>query len=407
MGKHFLDKHETPSSGSRFADKSSLTPCSYKGTREGLQSGHTQVAHRSQQARQSHADASTSKRRRKSSKLSLYISVAVLIVIVGAGVFFLQNKLNLRAQLEASRLLSEPVELEIPAGSSTGAIAQLLYDAHLIDSKEDFIDLLVKKGVDTKLKPGHYSFSSHDTSEHIIEQLLFGGKQEGLKLTIPEGYTIKQTAAQVEKQLGISQDSFLEEAKASNFSEYEFLAQAYADSLEGFLYPKTYHFSQNATAHEVIDTLLKQFKKETASFDFSSAQGLNMHQVITAASLIERETRVLEERPRIAGVIFNRLNKGMMLQIDASVIYALSTNATKLSLKDLEVDSEYNTYKHTGLPPGPICSPSASSIKAVLEPEKHNYLYYVLTSKDGTHSFSDNYQQFLEDKKEYKRVFSS
>lgn len=390
MGKHFLNDHEAPSKGNRFKENQQETSAFRLGRSQSFSfvSSHKKASHK------------------KSSLRSLVFSIALISTLIFAVTYFFQHKLNMRAQYESSRLLSDSVELEIAASSSTAAIVQKLYDAQLISSKEDFTALLVKRRVDTKLKPGVYQFSPHDSYDKIIDQLLIGGKQEGLKLTIPEGYTVKQTAAQVEKQLGISQENFLSEAKASNFPNYRFLSQAYADSLEGFLYPKTYSFPRGAGAHEVIDTLLKQYEKETASCDFS-ASSLSQAEVITAASLIERETRVLEERPRIAGVIFNRLNKGMPLQIDASVVYALSTTATKLTLKDLEVDSVYNTYKHKGLPPGPICSPSISSIKAVLQPEKHKYLYYVLTSKDGTHSFSDNYQQFLKDKQEYKRVFSS
>ena len=232
-----------------------------------------------------------------------------------------------------------------------------------------------------------------------------GPNATGTKLVIPEGYTVDQVASTVESSLGMSADDFKAQAKASNYvSEYSFLKDAYNDSLEGYLYPKSYTFtSDSLSADTVIRKMLDQFASETESLKLSKgANGLTSQQIVTLASLVERETAVDSERAKVASVIYNRLDKDMFLQIDAAIVYARGGGSSAVTYNDLKIDSPYNVYTNKGLTPGPICSPSIDSIKAALNPESTDYLYYVASSaNDGTHKFTSSYEEFESLKKEY------
>lgn len=177
-----------------------------------------------------------------------------------------------------------------------------------------------------------------------------------------------------------------------------------ANRLEGFLFPETYDVFATSMEHDIINRLLGQFDAvyKDEYYNRATELGYDLNQIITIASLIERETRVDSERAIVASVIYNRLNMGMALQIDATVQYALGEQKDRLSYKDTEIDSPYNTYKVPGLPPGPICSPGEASIKAALYPENTQYVYYVLDAKmDGSHRFSKSYDEFLKNKNAY------
>lgn len=223
------------------------------------------------------------------------------------------------------------------------------------------------------------------------------------KVVVPEGLTIKQTGDRVESQCKISAVDFTSATNEGDYV-YGFLKDA-GGNLEGFLFPKTYTVTGKTSARALVNMMLSQYRKETKGLDWAraTARGMSQYQTLIIASLIEKEARLPEERPVIASVIYNRLNAAMKLQIDATVQYALGKWKQALSYKDLEVDSPYNTYKIKGLPPAPICSPGYESIRAALYPATTNYLYYILTSPEGRHSFTNDYQQFLRWKEELQK----
>lgn len=334
------------------------------------------------------------------------IIAAVSIVLIALIAFVVVPGIGSHIWGGGEPAVEEGVEVQvtIPEGASGDQIASILSQNHIIENPKDYYATVRNMQADTLIKPGDYLFTTLQDPEDVVQQLIDGPNVQGVTLTIPEGLTVEQTAEQVESTYGISASDFMEQAKASNYaSDYPFLEGAYNDSLEGYLYPKTYSFSETPTVDEVIRAMLDQFVKETSSVDLDNGpDGLTAQQVVTLASLIERESAVESERPVIASVIYNRLDANMPLQIDAAIVYARGGGSGTVTYDDLKIDSPYNVYQNTGLTPGPICSPSISSIKAALSPEQTNYLYYVLSaSGDGTHVFSETYDEFLKNREAY------
>jgi UPF0755 protein len=233
---------------------------------------------------------------------------------------------------------------------------------------------------------------------------------EYVSVTIPEGFVLTQIAERLETKAGIPKADFLGLAQghADEFSaDHPYLADAYKGSLEGYLFPKTYRIKQGSTARDVIEMMLKQFDAEMKSVDTSEAtsHGLSFNQLVVLASMIERESKLDKERPLVASVIYNRLARGMRLEIDATIEYILPGNRFRLTNRDLRVKSPYNTYRLAGLPPGPISNPGLAALEAAASPADTDYLYYVLTGKDGSHTFATNKADFLIAKKKSKEVF--
>jgi UPF0755 protein len=240
------------------------------------------------------------------------------------------------------------------------------------------------------------------TLEEIMTQLL-SGKADTVRFTIPEGYDIRRVTEKLSAEGFIDAEIFQQEITSGVF-DYDFLADVPAgpDRLEGFLFPDTYEIFIAANEHDIIDKMLYQFSKVFPEESAARAKELNMsvRELITLASIIEREAQVPADRPVISSVFYNRLNIGMPLQSCATVQYILGEQKPVLSIADTQIDSPYNTYLIPGLPPGPIASPGADSIKAALYPADTRYIYFVAKG-DGSHAFSETYDQFLKDKAQY------
>lgn len=345
------------------------------------------------------------------SKAPAIAAIASLLAIAVIAYFFVVPAIKsiFVPQQEQTVAAGQDVSITIPEGASGDDIASILSKNHVIENPKDYYAAVAKEGAEMSLKPGDYALKTGMDAVDVVRQLV-AGPNSGAVLTIQEGLTLEQTAERVEAAYGISKDEFLAQAKASKYADdYPFLEGAYNDSLEGYLYPKTYTFTGAPSADDIIRKLLDQFVSETASLNLDKgANGLSAQQIVTMASLIERETAVDSERPTIASVIYNRLDADMPLQIDAAIVYARGGGNQAVTYSDLEIDSPYNVYKNYGLTPGPICSPSISSIKAALNPDKTDYLYYVASAAgDGTHKFSSDYEQFEKDSQEYSESLSS
>lgn len=335
----------------------------------------------------------------RNKRIAAIVVAAVVAVALVVAVVCVVVSLTGSNKIEAG----QEVNITIPEGSSTGAIAELLAKNGVIDSANSFVTYASDQNAESSLKPGSYLFITGSDYSDVLS-LLKSGPNAAITLTIPEGYTVEQTAAAVEEAYGISASDFLNLcSQADSYStEYPFLSGAYNNSLEGFLFPKTYSVPQGATADTVIRMMLSQYQTETASLDYSYAtsQGLSATDVTIMASLVEKECLYETDRTHIAGVLYNRLAQNMKLQLDVTVAYALGDPGATVTEDLLDTDSPYNTYVVTGLPAGPICSPSLASLQAVCAPESTEDLYFILT-QEYSHFYS-NYDDFLAGKAEYE-----
>ena len=330
-----------------------------------------------------------------------------LVLLALSLVVFVLPRLG-REQDSASSGVSQGdyVSVTIPEGSGANAIAKILLEAGVIDDKKVFLEEVDSQRAESNMKPGTYKLMAGGNISGIVRQLCEGPNSDEGRLTVAEGLTVAKTAEAVQKQLGISSDEFLAQAKASNYvDDYPFLSEAQDDSLEGFLYPKTYDFSgKDVSADSVIRAMLDQYKAEVHSLNMSDAAAslsssygvtVSDYDVLKVASIIERGAVTSDDRPLVSSVIYNRLKADMSLQSDATMGYVTGGDVTA---DDLKVDSPYNTYLHKGLTPTPICNPSLDSIQAALAPSSTNY-YYFLIIENGSysnHTFSETYDQHQE-----------
>lgn len=330
---------------------------------------------------------------RKARRRRKYLVLAALFVI-----FLLAGVLLYRHYFCPTRQ-DRPVHVVIEEGESASSIGAKLHAEGVVTSATLFRLLAWVQGRQGKFQAGHYLLNPGMRYGEVFS-VLEAGPNYQVRLTIPEGLTVAQTAELVARVTGMEAEEFLEAATAGDY-RVDILPEEQKNNLEGLLFPKTYELPQDITPRELVEVLLRQFKAETAGLDWSRAErlGVTPYQVIIVASLIEREVALDPERPLVAAVIYNRLRLGMMLQIDATVQYALPEWKPVLTYEDLKTPSPYNTYLHKGLPPAPICSPGMASIKAALEPADVDYLYYVATG-DGGHFFTADYQEFLRVKAE-------
>lgn len=342
------------------------------------------------------------RRKKKGINYSLIlILVLALLVIFSAALYFG----GLGAPLSPEE--KEYVQLTIAMGTATSNIGNFLEEEGIIQSAKKFKLYAKLKGYDGKLKAGDYLFSPSMNLKEIMG-MMAEGSFDTVRFTVPEGLTLKQVAEKLEKDGLVGREDFLYELEHGDFDfKYIPFLPPGPNRLEGFLMPNTYDINKGADAHTIINTMLAQFDKVYKDEYYAKAteMGYDLNQIVTLASMIERETRVELEREIVAGVIYNRLNSGMKLQIDATVQYALGEWKDRLLNRDLEIDSPYNTYKVAGLPIGPICSPGENSIIAALYPQENDYFYYVLdASLNGSHRFSNDYNTFLKNKADYLKA---
>lgn len=334
-----------------------------------------------------HARAERARRRRRRVVIvSFFLVVIVLVGAVGGWALWAMRGSD----------GGETVRVTIPKGATAGDISAILSDAGVLRVPWLFRVVVRWRGVAGDFKPGEYPFRMGSSYAAVIDALKIGPPLNVKRVTVPEGRTLQETARIVQRRLGIPEAAFLEAARRHRPP----VRAARGASLEGFLFPKTYDFKPDVSADEVIERMLAQFDKETEGLAVARApRNLSPFQVITVASLIEREAKVPEDRALISAVIYNRLRRGMRLEIDATVQYAifLRTGSYKfpLTFRDYEIASPYNTYRIAGLPPGPIASPGLASIRAALDPADVDYLYYVvIDAKTGRHAFARTFEEF-------------
>ena len=352
------------------------------------------------------AGRSPQKRRRKRhlTGFAKGVIVAVIALAIGIASFGFMNRL-MNPSAEEMNLSGTTVSVTSPEGAGTEDIANILKEHKLISSVFGFKLTSKLDGFDGTYKQGTYNIDTGMTKRQIMELLQSGKVAMDLKVTIPEGYTVKQIAAKVEEEGICSAEEFINEVNNGVF-DYAFLKDLPEREyrLEGYLFPDTYFLAENTTVHDLIDAMLKRFEQMyTEEYQNAvSSSGHTLDEIVTLASMVEKEIKLPEERARAAGVMYNRLRDGITLGIDATVLYAVGKPAGELTQDDLNTDSPYNTRKNYGLPLGPISNPGEASFKAALYPETHNYLYYVVeeVGKDN-HVYCETYDEFLNAKAKY------
>jgi UPF0755 protein len=311
------------------------------------------------------------------------------MVVVAAALAAL---LLLGLLVEAGRFLFVPPEsvprrviVEVANGATLTTVAGQLADAGVISHPAYFIWLGRLLNADRVIQSGDYALHTAMRPLEVMARLR-SGEVIQIPVMIPEGYTAREIAGQLAAQQVMAADRFL--AVVSDPALLASLDIA-ASSLEGYLFPSTYYVTRRTTPEEFARRMVGQFQDAARGLDWSGAdrRGLTRHQIVTLASMIEKETSRGDERPLIAAVFHNRLTRRIPLQSDPTVIYALAKFDGNLRKADLKVKSPYNTYRVAGLPPGPIANPGAASIDAALHPAHVNFLYFV-SKNDGTHHFS-------------------
>lgn len=319
------------------------------------------------------------------------LAVAVLGVLgavaVGGFVWWRAQKVAAFARTPFGG--TQPVTVEIPKGTGPRALGRLLAQAGVVSDADTFYLLERKEGSGPKLKHGEYEFQGPLTPDQVLEKII-AGTQKTYRFTIPEGLRTDEILP-----LLAGSELHLDPAKLAALAHDKAWIRAQgvpADSLEGFLFPDTYTFTQGFTEKSVLSHLIQRTLAEYAKADAQRKAGvkLDLLQTVTLGSIIEKETAAPEERPRISCVFHNRLRLGMRLGTDPTVLYAMMLIrghfVKNITHKDLETPNPYNTYMVTGLPPGPIASPGAAALQAALHPIDCHDLYFV-SRNNGTHVF--------------------
>ncbi len=309
-------------------------------------------------------------------ELIIFLSLYGLIAVLSHSYVLLHTSGNNNAPIKL---------IQIERGMNIGEISQFLAEQKIITQPLLFTDFARLLGKDQQIKAGEYNLSASFSPEEILG-LLVEGKSVLYKLTIPEGYTTKQIAQLVEKAGLAEKDEFI---KAIHDRQLIDKWNIQGDSLEGYLFPDTYNLPKMLQAKDIANLMVRHFFAHIsrAWYKRIDEMGFGLHEIITLASLIEKEAGVDSERALVSAVYHNRLKKNIRLQCDPTVIYTIPDFDGNLTREHLKYDSPYNTYRYKGLPPGPIANPGQASIYAALYPEKVDYQYFV-SRNDGTHKFS-------------------
>lgn len=327
----------------------------------------------------------------KRSKTPFIVLAVLLVAIVVAVVLVFQSCTADQPTLPEGQEAIVTVE----SGEGARDVANELLSAQLIGNTNTFLDLVESKNAAASIIPGTYLFTGGMTPDEILSALLVGPASTGVAVTIPEGLTREAVAETVaEKTAGrISKSDFLlaTEDAAVYAAEYPFLSDAGNNSLEGYLFPKTYTVTAVDTADSVVRMMLAQFQTETAGLDWAypASVGLSQYDAVKLASVVEKESNTTS-MPTIASVFYNRLRSDRpYLESDATTAYEVGHDPTA---EEVHADTPYSTYTNPGLPPTPICNPSLTALQAVCTPDETDYMFFF-TNSDGTHEFSRTYDQ--------------
>jgi UPF0755 protein len=322
------------------------------------------------------------------------VVLIMLAMAVGAGVY------AIRQLTKPWKGFTDPVTIEFPRGTNSGRMASMLADQGVIEHPWLFLAArAVRHGA--RLQAGEYQFTKAASPLEVYSRISRGDIYY-MELLVPEGFNIFEVADAVAKLGTMSAGTFLEAARDPALIRD---LDPKAETLEGYLFPNKYRVYRKTTAQEICRMMTDEFRAQWQTVAKSAG---SVHDTVTLASMVEREARLPEERPRVASVFHNRLRIGMRLQCDPTTVYAALLEDRYRGViyqSDLENQNPYNTYQHAGLPPGPIANPGLSSLKAALAPEDTPYLFFVAKADgSGGHNFSDSLQQHVAAVAHYRRA---
>lgn len=321
--------------------------------------------------------------------LPVMAGVLLLLTVVA---YWLINDSNSNTKLATG----QKVIISVLPGMSTVDIATMLQKDKLVNNPVSFRMEAKFRGLEGSLQAGEYEIISGMSNREIIE-VLSKGQVRHQTFTVPEGYTIEQIAKKIEADGLGKADEFRKAAQ--NYAPYPYMETDNPNVIfkaEGFAYPSTYYLSPGSSEKEILATMVREFNTQLTEQlrEEAKNKNLSIRDLVNLASLVEKEAVFPEERPLIAGVFLKRLSINMPIQSDTTIQYILGVQKKEITIADTKIDSPYNTYKYAALPPGPIASPSISTITAVLNPKETNYLYFV-ADLEGHHQFTETYQEHL------------
>ena len=314
-----------------------------------------------------------------------------LVVVVGA--YWVLNYTGSNKDLATG----SPYLITVEPGMTTADIANLLHKQKLVKTPEAFRLEAKFRGLERDLQAGRYEITAGMSNSEIVE-VLSKGQVQRVRFTVPEGFTVVKTAKKIEAEGLGSAEKFIEAAR--NYTPYPYMETSDPNVIykaEGFIFPSTYMFDIGMNEKDMLAMMVKEFNTQMNKENIpeeAEKQKMSIRDLVNMAALVEMEAVFKEEQPRIAGGFLRRLEIYMPIQSDTTIQYILGTQKEEITIADTRIQNPYNTYQNPGLPPGPISSPGMSAIKAVLNPEKTEYLYFV-AEKDGHHRFTKTYAEHL------------
>lgn len=324
----------------------------------------------------------------------------ILLLILGGGYFYYRNTINHPLNTD-----TDSIEVTVKEGESLNKVLSELADSGKLKSAQIAKFYYKMSGLNLELKPGKYTVKTNSDLDTFLKTLK-GKRNDVVNITVVEGFNVENIANAVQKSGLFTKEQFLDAVKKYNPPSFVPKIKERRYMLEGYLYPTTYAFKKNITLDEMITEMVNKTKESFMSIKKDLTED-KYDEILNKAAMIERETSLSEEKTKIASVLNNRLAIKMPLQIDATVLYAIGVDSKKVYLKDMKTESPYNTYFVKTLPIGPICSPSEESIKAVLNPDKTDYIYYILNPQTNKHYFTKDYEDFLQKKDLFYKSKSS
>ncbi len=330
-----------------------------------------------------------------------FLSLLLLFIIGIFSFFYLQDSIPAKKGSN-----EKAVNITIDKGDNFWAVGQKLVQSQVITNKYYLAFYLWKNKMTNQIKAGEYSFSPHLSIAEVADLITSNPRKKTIeiKITFPEGWTSQQMAKRIKKN-GLDGDEFLKLTQQTNYFynkyHYDFLNEIpNGNSLEGFLFPDTYFFSQKTTAEDIIKKMLDNFnnKLNEGLRNDISKQNKSVYDIIIMASVLEKEVKSLEDKKKVSDIFWRRLKDEYPLQSCATLAYVLGENKKQFSYQDTQIKSPYNTYQNIGLPPGPINNPGMESILASIYPEKNSFYYFLSNPENGMTVFSHSLEEHNQNK---------